>query len=157
MPDVSVEIVGLDQLTKRFKNSGDAIARYFTRAINTGTIMIQAEARKASPIDQGDLRKSIAVAPVDGLVGRVFVAAPGDAYAFWVHEGRKPGSFPPVKPIEEWAQRHGMPGAGFQIARKIAQKGIAPQPFFTQAVDAVNPSLPAIWKEAADAVIAELA
>ena len=38
--------------------------------------------------------------------------------------GRKPGKFPPVEPLEKWAKLHGMSrGAGYLIARKIAQRG----------------------------------
>ena len=38
--------------------------------------------------------------------------------------GRKPGRFPPVEPLERWAMLHGMDkGAGYLIARKIAQRG----------------------------------
>jgi hypothetical protein len=38
--------------------------------------------------------------------------------------GRRPGKFPPVEPLERWAMLHGMEkGAGYLIARKIAQSG----------------------------------
>ena len=38
--------------------------------------------------------------------------------------GGKPGKFPPVEPLERWALLHGMDkGAGYLIARKIAQRG----------------------------------
>lgn len=38
--------------------------------------------------------------------------------------GRRPGKFPPVEPLERWAMLHGMDkGAGYLIARKIAQRG----------------------------------
>lgn len=38
--------------------------------------------------------------------------------------GRKPGRFPPVEPLQRWAELHGMgKGAGYLIARKIARSG----------------------------------
>jgi hypothetical protein len=38
--------------------------------------------------------------------------------------GRRPGKMPPVEQLERWAMLHGMDrGAGYMIARKIAQRG----------------------------------
>lgn len=38
--------------------------------------------------------------------------------------GRRPGKFPPVEPLEQWAVNRGMgKGVGYLIARKIARMG----------------------------------
>lgn len=48
-------------------------------------------------------------------------------YLQWVDKGRRPGSFPPIKPIAEWARVKGIDEkAVFPIARKIFKFGIKP-------------------------------
>ena len=41
----------------------------------------------------------------------------------------------PVSKIEEWAARHGMPGAGYMITRKIAIRGTKGLQMFRKAYD----------------------
>lgn len=52
------------------------------------------------------------------------------AHAIYVERGRRPGSsMPPLAPIRAWALRHGMQAsAAWPIAKKIAERGIAPRP-----------------------------
>lgn len=50
-------------------------------------------------------------------------------YAQWVHEGRSPGTFPNIDNLADWARDHGMKGAEWAIATKLAQRGIAAKPF----------------------------
>lgn len=50
------------------------------------------------------------------------VELPG--YAYYASEGRNPGKFPPLKPIEEWCDNRNIPlSAAFPIAQKIATLG----------------------------------
>jgi hypothetical protein len=154
MPNVSIQIEGLDRMVKKFGSSSSVLVRHFQTAITKAAILLQQAARIEAPVDIGQLRTGIILGPLTGLTGSVVARAP---YAFWVHEGRKPGKMPPVAALEAWAARHGMPGAGFPIARKIAQKGTKPNPFFTRAKAAVEGDLPAIWRAAAEAVVQEIA
>jgi hypothetical protein len=53
-------------------------------------------------------------------------------YAVVIEQGRRAGArMPPPGPILAWVLRHGMEaGAAFPVARKIAERGIAPRPLF---------------------------
>lgn len=58
----------------------------------------------------------------------------GAKYAYWVHEGRRPGKMPPEKPILRWVYRKLNPGKdaksiAFLIRRKIGKKGYKGRPF----------------------------
>lgn len=50
-------------------------------------------------------------------------------YASWVHDGIKPGTFPNVDNIADWAKAHGMEGAEWAIAHSIKKRGIPAKPF----------------------------
>jgi hypothetical protein len=55
----------------------------------------------------------------------------------FVERGRRPGKFPPISNISDWARVKGIPqSAVFPIARKIAEVGIRPTPFFSKSIDA---------------------
>ena len=70
-----------------------------------------------------------------------FFSKSGRGYAEYVEYGRRAGRMPPLKNIIEWARKKlRIPGkaaqsAGYLIARKIAQKGTRPQPFFRPALE----------------------
>jgi len=49
--------------------------------------------------------------------------------------GRGPGKMPPGDVIAEWAVRHGMPGAGFVIARAIGARGIKAPRVLTKVLE----------------------
>lgn len=54
-------------------------------------------------------------------------------YGYYVDKGRKPSKLlPPIKSIKEWCKNKGIPeGAAYPIAKKIAERGVAPTNFFT--------------------------
>ena len=70
-----------------------------------------------------------------------FFAKSGRGYAEYVEYGRRAGKMPPLKNIIEWARKKlrisgkAVQSAGYLIARKIAQKGTRPQPFFRPALE----------------------
>lgn len=152
MGQIAIKIEGLDQIQTRYKGAEDLIVRHFRASITKAAILLQAAARENAPVDRGFLRNSIVyqMSPLGAVIGS---KAP---YAEWAHEGRKPGSMPPVSILEDWARRHGMPGAGFAIARKIAARGTKGKPFFLDALAATEDRLAGLWQEAADNVIKDL-
>lgn len=154
MADLRLTIEGLPEMVRKFSGSEEILTRHFSKAIAKAAILLQAQARVEAPIHDGQLRQRIVLGPILGLKGSVQAQAP---YSFWVHEGRRPGKMPPIAPLEKWAVDHGMPGAGFLIARKIAQRGTKPNPFFTRAKERVDSQLPPIWKQAANEAVNELA
>ena len=55
-----------------------------------------------------------------------------------IEEGTAPGHYPPLEPLQEWAQRIGKDkGFGWWVARvKIPEEGIEPQPYIAPGRDA---------------------
>jgi hypothetical protein len=91
-------------------------------------------AERRSPVDTGRMKRSLR-----------FRWGPGGAEvsarkpAAFVDYGTKP-HWPPMKAIEGWAQRHGIPA--FLVARKIAMKGTQSTKWFTGAVEDARKDLP---------------
>lgn len=107
--------------------------KYFNKILNE----IADEARRRAPIDQGDLQRSINV--IGNKIVVDAVDASGTSYAASVEFGRAPGQrTPPFGPGSRLAIWAGTPGnAVWQLARLIAERGIAPKPFFFPAVKAI--------------------
>jgi len=83
-------------------------------------ILVMDKAKELVPKDIGTLRDRIYYR-VEGNKVRIFNELP---YAEVYEYGRAPGTMPPVAPIEVWAKRHGMEGAGWAIAKNIKKRGI---------------------------------
>lgn len=98
----------------------------------------------------GQTMSSIHTLTGDG--GLMATVKPTAKYAYWVHEGRKPGRFPPYAdgtPLSQWAKRMGM--NPFLVARGIAKHGTKGIPFMKEAFDKVSP----LAKADSDNVIAD--
>lgn len=67
---------------------------------------------------------------------------PTAKYAYYVHQGRKPGGkLPPIGPkdsLTRWATKRGIPP--FLVARAIARKGTKANPFMEKAYKQVKPT-----------------
>lgn len=78
-------------------------------------------------------------------------------YLTFIESGRRKGAdMPPVKPIAEWAKKHGIPtdnGTIYLIRRAISRDGIAPRPF----MDKVFADIDYVWdKDWADELFDEI-
>ena len=78
-------------------------------------------------------------------------------YLKFIESGRRKGAdMPPVKPIVEWAKKHGIPtdnGTIYLIRRAISRDGIAPRPF----MDKVFADIDDVWdKDWADELFDEI-
>lgn len=78
-------------------------------------------------------------------------------YLTFIESGRRKGAdMPPVKPIVEWAKKHGIPtdnGTIYLIRRAISRDGIAPRPF----MDKVFADIDGVWdKNWADELFDEI-
>lgn len=78
-------------------------------------------------------------------------------YLTFIESGRRKGAdMPPVKPIVEWAKKHGIPtdnGTIYLIRRAISRDGIAPRPF----MDKVFADIDDVWdKNWADELFDEI-
>ena len=93
---------------------------------------IKADARINAPADLGTLRSDINYVVKQTskkIEGEILSAA---SYSAFVEYGTRP-HFPPPDALKGWAARHGMAGAEFAIAKKIAEVGTKPQPFMDPA------------------------
>lgn len=81
-----------------------------------------------------------------------------NSYWYYVNNGRKPGSYAPIKPLQLWAQRRlGLDadealGAAFGISKNIFKFGIAPTYFYDRAVKALEETFEANQEEIAESV-----
>lgn len=89
--------------------------------VDTGTLL------KTGNVNREYLRKEI-VYPAE--------------YAWYVHNGRQPGSMPPVEPIKEWVKRKlnvkndkEATSIAWAICKAIEQRGIQPFPFLLNAAN----------------------
>jgi len=100
--------------------------------------ILQEEIRKRGIIASGQLLKSVRVDEVDS--NKIIVEF--EDYGTFVDEGRKRGSFPPIRPIEDWIREKGIrvrrgqtiEQTAFAIATAIEKKGIKARPFIKGSV-----------------------
>jgi phage gpG-like protein len=96
-------------------------------------IMVMDKAKELVPKDNGMLRDSINYR----VIGNAVYIGTDMPYAAVFEYGRNAGKMPPVEPIENWARKHGMKGAGWAIAMKIKKEGLpvgtAESPIKTQS------------------------
>lgn len=155
----TLEIKGLDKLIEDFERAGVNYRPVMTQAMQRSTQKvknaIQNNITSKGITFQGSLRRSVQINTATFDRGVVGV---GERYGAVVEFGRRPGSMPPVEPIERWASiKLGAPGAGFVIARKIKQQGTKAQPYVEPAfVDNVDYILDQFAK-GADTLLAEMA
>ena len=134
---VNIEI----KLTRRGERTLRAMERpdrWWGRVMPQVTLLIarriERYAKRFAPVRTGGGRRSIGTVEVRS--GHNIVS---DLHMLVMEEGRKPGTMPPVEPLERWARRKlGVRGLGFVIARSIARKGIAPRRFFARAIEQVT-------------------
>ena len=144
---------GLRERLRAFPGEADRAAE---QGIADIAETVRAKAVEYAPVSEGTLRKSISVVQQ----GRVATVGPNTSYAASVEFGSKPHFLPrraidgqaPRTPTKDltgpwpqgtlafWAEKHGMPGAHWAIARKIALYGTPAQPYMSTAVAEVQPA-----------------
>lgn len=114
-----------------------ALEEQVTKAVFDVADQVFSVSQQYAPVDLGTLRKSGVVRYGPGATARISYTA---AYAKAQEFGTRP-HMPPSSALEGWAKRHGMPGAGFAIARKIAERGTKGVHFLQKALDEVLPNI----------------
>lgn len=123
-----------------FDRAYEAAPDGFRRIATRVGIYIEGEARKRAARDLGELQRSI-----ESMVRGRDIIIKAASHGRFVEFGRRPGKQPPIKEIEGWAKRHGIPA--YLVARKIGQKGTKPQPFMQPAVTENNNEILRMFKE----------
>ena len=72
-------------------------------------------------------------------------------YIQYIESGRRKGAkMPPVKPIVDWARKHGIPTDNstiYLIRRAISRDGIAPRPFMYKVFEDIDYAWDNAWSE----------
>ena len=119
-----IEVEGLDELQEALKEFVDDWQPIASRALTPGLAVLESAVKKDALSDMGQTRASVG-SNIERTVGSQIVGKVGSnrqGAPNILEYGRGPG-MPPVAPLEEWAQRHGMPGAGWAIAMAIGARG----------------------------------
>lgn len=126
---------------QRAFNAGPELAlKLIGQAVRTSVNRIARDARSNAPKAFSTLTNSIRGQMVDPLTGEV---APGVDYARMVEEGAGPGSRPPLQSLQDWIRvKRITPNdpamdqrdLAFVMARSIAQRGVAAQPYLAPAL-----------------------
>ena len=149
--ELSYEIKGADEIIAAFKQAPIIASQELNKAIKEAILNFLAQARIEAPVDRGFLR-GVGMQTIFGfLKGTLRNTAD---YAFWVHEGTKPGHFPPISAIAPWARRHKIPA--FLVARKIFREGTKGVPFFKLALDKRERQVDSIFIKALENIINRL-
>lgn len=132
--EFNIEVRGLKELQADLKRFPPEAKRELQNAMVSSTTKIkndiQGNITSKGISNTGQLRRSVSVIKASFDKGIVGV---GERYGLFVEGGTRP-HFPPVAPLERWAQtKLGQSGLGFVIARKIAQRGTKAQPFVEPA------------------------
>ena len=71
----------------------------------------------------------------------ILIILESNDYLEWVDKGRKPGKYPPLRAISEWARLKGISqNAVFPIARKIFKFGIEPTNVIADTIKEIETS-----------------
>lgn len=119
------------------KNSNDIImalqsGEIYKKALNAFALdyiqELNKALRKEDKIATGDLVESLSHRIIKMPKGIDYtITIDAKKYLDYVDAGRKPGKYPPIRAISEWARVKGISQkAVFPIARKIKQEGIEP-------------------------------
>jgi phage gpG-like protein len=133
---VTARLVGDKDMMRKLRKLSKIAPDRLAQEIAASALKIESAAKQAAPVDVGFLRAQIKSEFDDN--GHTAAIGTNVEYGPHLEFGTK-AHFPPVAPLEEWARRHGMPGAGYAIALKIARSGTEAQPFLFPASEAERP------------------
>ena len=153
MPEIKVEIKGLDKFRKAIGKFPQIAAKNLDEAIKLSIYEIQRTTTPKVPVSEGRLKNSIRIdlIPLRGSLG--FTAD----YATYVHEGTRP-HWPPFgagSSLERWSRLHGI--IPFLVARAISVRGTKAQPFLKEGVEGAKSSIDNRMKQALENIVKEVA
>lgn len=149
--EFSVTTKGFDRLLKKM-DAEFLLAGGMRKALEAAAIMIESEARARAPNNQGQLVQSIthevddAILPTFARVGTNAPQAPWMEFGTglvhdhptWPHKVHSP----PGPALQVWAERHGIQGGGWAVARGIKKRGgLKPRRYLRGAFEAFRPQV----------------
>jgi hypothetical protein len=118
------------------------------RAMQGSVLIVEREIAPLMSVDRGRMRNALStrvLVTASRIIGRIQIA--NLIYAPVQERGRRPGTFPPLAPLEAWVRRKGIArGKGarrvaFLIARKQMRQGMPGRHFFR---DGTRKALPRV-------------
>ncbi|MDH5393957.1 MAG: hypothetical protein OEY11_12280 [Gammaproteobacteria bacterium] len=137
------------------RNALPTFKKHVGPPVSRTVLMMQRSARRKAPKAMSVLTNSIfATMALDGLGGEVtpgvdYAEAVEDGTGLWGPDKTASGKMPPIESIEDWIKvRRVVPDQphmdtrdlAFVIARAIAARGTAPQPYLQPAFDEERPA-----------------
>jgi len=152
---VNVRVEGINKLVRLIPEARDTADRESKAAMYESVAIVEEQVVGLTPVGAtGNLRQSITTevrgAAFQKMRGYVFTPI---AYGLPVEEGRAPGRFPPIDPIELWVIRKRIAPANearrvaFLIARSIARHGTKGAFMFERGLDKATPKVISIWDD----------
>jgi hypothetical protein len=137
--------------------TGEEYEKRATGAMNESLAFLQAEVQKRTPhgvtgVLRGSIFTELRGTPLDQFQG---IVAPGAeaTYAYWVEEGRGPGTPPPFQAIKRWVIAKGLGGSEKEINQItgairwwIHAFGTKGQHMFRDTYEACKDRIPGIWQ-----------
>lgn len=139
-----VEIPGLNEQIKKLEGLDASADKHLLRAMHESVVTLEAYATSYAPVFMGRLRNSLGSEvkhlSTANIVGRVGTSLTSEVYPLVMEYGRKPGRMPPPSRLVRWVQlKFGLStyreirSAAYNVARKIAARGIKPKLFLKKA------------------------
>ena len=133
---VTLSVKGLVETQRKLEQAiADLHGAPMKDGMRKATLLVEGDAKRLAPVDQGLLRASIASElRTEGVGGRDVVGVVGSAksYAAVMEVGSKP-HWPPISALQAWADRHGV--SAFVVARAIARRGTKPRLYLQTAFE----------------------
>lgn len=143
----SIQLEGVDALLKSLANCDREVVEAAMQGVEAGAMQMVNDAksnlRDNGSVVTGLLRASghVERKEDDITAGFFDTTNRNSGYAAYVEYGRRSGKMPPVDEIEAWVYKKfhlkdwkAARSVGWAIARRIAEKGTEPHPFFGPAV-----------------------
>lgn len=113
--------------------SGKVVSTEMHLAFQRAGIIVTNRAKKLAPVDRGRLRASITYQVDPAIFPKWAEVGTNTEYAPDIHDGRPPGTMPPVSELAGWAKRKGLDA--WAVAKGIEERGTRPNPFLRRALD----------------------
>lgn len=150
MANISIEIKGIEKLTKMAERFPVVSEKHINTAINRSLVRIFGQEKQDAPFGvSGSLRDRWTLF-VGRFQGYLRSQMP---YAVDVHEGTPPHYVSP-KALAPWARKKGL--NEYAVSKSIARKGTKANPFFKRAVDEVSGDVQKEFDTALDNITKEL-
>jgi hypothetical protein len=86
----------------------------------------------------------------------IFIVIESEDYLKWVDEGRKRGTYPPIRPLIEWTNVRGIPkSAAYAIQKSIFKFGIKPTRVIQRVINEFETS-PTLQRKYEDEVVEQI-